>query len=128
MYCVMNSRGLYDESDLTVQDLPSKDSIAILARLHAIEKKTFPANEIFNFDLRILAKRNTSVLYISLRPDPESLPIAYAVYIRWRSVLLLQKLCVAASFRGKQNGKMLMLEVINRARRARCIAIELWVG
>lgn len=114
-------------SDLKIRELHGKDSMATLSRLRSIEKKSFPANEAFDFTISLLAKKNTSIIYAVVGPDPKQQPVAYAVYVRWRSVLLLQKLCVAEGFRRKGIGRLLMREVINGARRTKCGAIELWV-
>ena len=112
---------------LTIKSLHLKDSRPILAQLHSIEKKSFPANEAFDFNVKLLGKQNTSILYASLQDDEEHLPIAYAVFVRWRSIVLLQKLCVAGTFRGRRIGKVMMLEILARARQTGCSAVELWV-
>jgi ribosomal protein S18 acetylase RimI-like enzyme len=112
---------------LTIKCLHSKDPRPILVQLHSIEKKSFPANEALEFNVKLLGKQNTSTLYASLRDDEEHLPVAYAVYVRWRSIVLLQKLCVAGTFRGRRIGKVMMLEILARARQTGCSAVELWV-
>jgi ribosomal protein S18 acetylase RimI-like enzyme len=111
---------------LEFQKLDSKSSLTTLARLRAIERKSFPRNEIFDSNTRLLGKQNISILYASLQLDSDPCLVAYAVCVQWSKVLL-QKLCVAESFRGRGIGKTLMLQVMARARRARCSAIELWV-
>jgi GNAT superfamily N-acetyltransferase len=112
---------------LTIQNLHSKSPRAILAQLRSIEKKSFPANEFFDLSVELLEKQNTSILYASLQDDDEHVPIAYAIFVRWRSVVLLQKLCVAGTFRRRGIGKVMMLEVLARARRTGCSAVGLWV-
>ena len=114
-------------SDLNIRELHGKDSMATLTRLRSIEKKSFPANEAFDFNISLLTRKNTSIIYAVFGQNSKQHPVAYAVYVRWRSVLLLQKLCVAESFRRKGIGRLLMREVINRARSTKCGAIELWV-
>jgi GNAT superfamily N-acetyltransferase len=111
----------------SVSPTSSKDAVAVLARLAAIEKKSFPASEVFNFNTRLLRKHNTTILAAYLTTGCRTIPVAYAVYVRWRSVILVQKLCVTESFRGRRIGKSIMLDIISRARQARCMAIELWV-
>jgi GNAT superfamily N-acetyltransferase len=113
---------------LTIESLHLKNSRPILAQIQSIEKKSFPANEAFDFNnAKLLGKQNTSILYASLQEDEEHLPIAYAVFVFWRSIFLLQKLCVAGTFRRRRIGKVMMLEILARARRTGCSAIELWV-
>jgi ribosomal protein S18 acetylase RimI-like enzyme len=117
----------FDAPDLKIRDVASENAITTLARLRTIEKKSFPANEAFDFNVGLLGKQNTKILYTTLQSDLEDTPVAYAVYVRWRSVVLLQKLCVMGSFRGRRIGKIMLLEVMSRAQNARCSAIELWV-
>ena len=117
----------FGSSDLKIRDVASMTAIETLARLRAIERKSFPSNEAFDFNNGLLGKRNTNIMYTALQSDAEDTPVGYAVYVRWGSVLLLQKLCVMRSFRGRKIGKIMLLEVMSRARNARCSAIELWV-
>lgn len=77
----------------------------MLARLQAIEKKSFQATEAFDFHVVLNTwKAEHKLPFLSLQPDPGNLPVASAVYVRWRRILLLQKLCVTGSFRGQGIG------------------------
>jgi ribosomal protein S18 acetylase RimI-like enzyme len=113
--------------DLKIQKLHPKDADTILPQLRATEKKSFPANEAFDFSVGLLGKQNTCILSAFSESESGDYPIAYAVYVQWRGVVLLQKLCVSARFRGRKIGNSMMFEVISRARRTKCSAIELWV-
>lgn len=117
----------FGPSDLEIRDAASKTAVATLAQLRAIEKKSFPANETFDFNVGLLEKQNTVILCATLRTDPGRHLLAYAVYVRWGGLILLQKLCVKGDFRGRGIGKITMLEVMSRARDARSHAFELWV-
>ena len=117
----------FEPSDLEIRDAASKNAVATLTRLCAIEKKTFPANEMFDFNVGLLQKQNTIILCASFQSDARGSPVAYAVYVRWRGLILLHKLCVKGEFRGRGIGRIMMLEVMSRARDARSNAIELWV-
>lgn len=117
----------FDATDLRLHLAASKTAATTLAQLRAIERKSFPANEVFDFNVGLVGKHNTQIIYASLRSDGDDTPVAYAVLVRWRSVILLQKLCVMARFRGRGIGKIMMLEVMSQARKTRCNAIELWV-
>jgi GNAT superfamily N-acetyltransferase len=112
-----------------VQDLSSqpKDKAAsILATIAKLEKKSFPATEVFDFSTGILRKANTRVLFVVSESAPLSV-IAYCVCVRWHRTLLLHKICVAERFRGQSIGKLLMREVLDRAEQENCNVLELWV-
>ncbi len=121
------SRSPVEPSDLRIREVSTNNAVTILDRLRAIEKKNFPANEMFDFNVELLGKQNTVVMYATLQTDPEDNPVAYAVYVRWRGLILLQKLCVKGDFQGRGIGRIMMLEVMSRARDARSSAVELWV-
>jgi GNAT superfamily N-acetyltransferase len=112
-----------------VQDLSSqpKDKVApVLAAITKLEKKSFPAAEVFGFSPGVLRKANTRILFVVSQSAPLSV-VAYCVCVRWHRTLLLHKICVAERFRGQSIGKLLMHEVLDRAEQENCDALELWV-
>ena len=114
---------------LHVQDLSSQakeKAVPILATIAALEKKTFPATEVFDFSPGILKKANTRVLFVVSQSAPLS-AIAYCVCVRYRRTLLFHKICVSERFRGQGIGKLLMREVLDRAEQECCDILELWV-
>jgi GNAT superfamily N-acetyltransferase len=111
---------------LDLGSLPKEKANAILATIAAIEKKSFPATEVFDFTPGTLKKANTRVLFVASQSAPLS-AIAYCVYVRWRRTILLHKLCVSERFRGQGIGKLLMRNVLDRAKEERCDFLELWV-
>ena len=121
--------GSSSNATFTVQDLKSQceaAAISVLATIAALEKKSFPATEVFDFSPAIRKKANTSVLYIVNQSVPLS-AIAYCVCVRHRRKLLLHKICVAELFRGQGVGRSLMREVMSRAAGKNCLSLELWV-
>lgn len=111
---------------LDLGSLPKESAVAILGTIATIEKKSFPATEVFDFTPGILKKANTRVLFVASQSAPLS-AIAYCVYVRWRRTVLLHKLCVSERFRGQGIGKLLMGNVLERAKEERCDFLELWV-
>jgi GNAT superfamily N-acetyltransferase len=111
---------------LDLGSLPKEKAVAILASIATLEKKSFPASEVFDFTPDILKKANTRVLFVVSQSAPLSV-IAYCVYVRWRRTMLLHKLCVSKGFRGQGIGKLLMGNVLERAKEERCDLLELWV-
>ena len=103
-----------------------REKLSTLTSITAIEKKSFPSTEAFDFCPGILNKANTRVMYVVHRSAPLS-PIAYCVCVRHRQTLLFHKVCVAERFRGQGVGRLLMCEALDRAEREHCLALELWV-
>jgi ribosomal protein S18 acetylase RimI-like enzyme len=124
-----SAEGIARSSSYVMQDLSSQakeKAVAILVTIAALEKKSFPATEVFDFSTSILKKANTRVLFVVSQSAPLS-AIAYCVCVRWRRTFLLHKLCVAERFRGQGIGKLLMREVLDRAEQEGCDVLELWV-
>ena len=116
-------------SRLAVRDLvsvPKSKAIVILAAVAAIEKKSFPSNEALSFDVNLLNKPNTSILYVTDQ-EMHTPVVAYCVCVRFRRTLLLHKICVAERFRGQGIGKYLLTEILRYAERGGCSSLDLWV-
>jgi GNAT superfamily N-acetyltransferase len=118
------SNATFDVQDLRPQ--PKDKAVSILATIVKLEKKSFPATEVFDFSTDILKKANTRVLFVVSQSAPLS-AIAYCVCVRWHRKLLLHKICVAERFRGQSIGKLLMHGVMDRAEQETCDFLELWV-
>jgi GNAT superfamily N-acetyltransferase len=112
-----SSSSIYDVHDLSSQ--PKGKAVPLLATIAKLEKKSFPATEVFDFSTDILKKANTRVLFVVSQSAPLS-AIAYCVCVRWHRTLLLHKICVAERFRGQGIGKSLMREVRDRAEQEGC--------
>ena len=100
----------------------------ILDQIKHVERKTFPRNEVFDFDLE-LRKRNTELIAIVDDHGPSSIPIlaAYAVYTHTQKVTMLHKLCVVESFRRRGIAKgMLLFQHQKFVLRGRS-NVQLWV-
>jgi GNAT superfamily N-acetyltransferase len=111
---------------LDLGSLSKEKAVAILTTIATLEKKSFPAAEVFDFTPGMLKKANTRILVVVSQSAPLS-TIAYCVYVRWRRTILLHKLCVSERFRGQGIGKLLMRNVLERAKEERCDVLELWV-
>lgn len=111
---------------LDLGSLSKEKAVAILTTIATLEKKSFPATEVFDFTPGMLKKANTRILVVVSQSAPLS-AIAYCVYVRWRRTMLLHKLCVSERFRGQGIGKLLMRNVLERAKEERCDVLELWV-
>jgi ribosomal protein S18 acetylase RimI-like enzyme len=111
---------------LDLGSLSKEKAVAILTTIATLEKKSFPATEVFDFTPGMLKKANTRILVVVSQSAPLS-AIAYCVYVRWRRTILLHKLCVSERFRGQGIGKLLMRNVLERAKEERCDVLELWV-
>lgn len=108
------------------KELPKTEAHSILAVIAAIEKKSFPTNEALTFNAKFLSKPNTRTLYVA-DPRVQFSVIAYCVCTRFRSALILHKLCVADCFRNQGVGKFLLAQVLKHAERTACSNLELWV-
>ena len=87
---VTSTAGSSSNATLTVQDLKSQSeatAISVLATIAALEKKSFPATEVFDFSPIMLKKANTRVLHIVNQSVPFS-AIAYCFCVRHRRKLL----------------------------------------
>ncbi|KAJ9603466.1 hypothetical protein H2200_012244 [Cladophialophora chaetospira] len=110
-----------------LRQLPSSTNPSILQRLKTLERKSFAADEVFDFDDRVAKQRNLEIL-VAFHGHPTSSSIAaYAVYVTSNRRLLLHKICVSPSFRRKRIGTALMERLIGDAKHRSCRAIDLWV-
>ncbi|KAL4774808.1 acyl-CoA N-acyltransferase [Aspergillus nidulans var. acristatus] len=115
--------------DLTISDIHSlgkTQAIEILSQITRIEKKTFPASEVYPFGEELWRKKpNTRVLYVT--QTPQGPLIAYALYVRQKGIAFLHKVCVAEAFRRKGVGMQLMKYIRTRLQKEGCQYVHLWV-
>lgn len=123
------------EECLKIADLHSSsrsEALEILTRIARIEKRTFPANEAYEFDIKLWKKANTRVLYATADNGKvdDNVVVAYLVYVRHRNTALLHKLCVVEAYRRKGIGERLLLHAIKERlvkNEPGCEYIQLWV-
>ncbi|KAI9776559.1 MAG: hypothetical protein M1835_005479 [Candelina submexicana] len=108
--------------------LRSRSKEDILDVIKRVEKKTFPSNEIFQFDQE-LKKRNTQLIFCARKEEaqaPEEV-IAYMVYTRIKRVAFLQKICVREQYRRKGIANWMLNDLCINLQRKGCDNIQLWV-
>jgi axial budding pattern protein 2 len=130
------------EKCLEIADLHSSsrsEALEILTKIARIEKRTFPTNEAFAFDIKLWKKSNTRVLYATFTSTTadngkvgggDNVVVAYLVYVRHRNTALLHKLCVVETYRHKGIGERLLLHAIKERfmnNEPGCEYIPLWV-
>ncbi|KAL9035167.1 MAG: hypothetical protein Q9180_005004 [Flavoplaca navasiana] len=107
---------------------PKSDRQDILEQVKHAERKTFPRNEAFDFDLE-LKKRNTELIVVMDDSDTSSCPqvAAYAVYAHTQSLTMLHKLCVEEDFRLQGIARRLLLSQHQKLLLRGCSQVALWV-
>ncbi|EEA27700.1 hypothetical protein TMatcc_004005 [Talaromyces marneffei ATCC 18224] len=131
------------EECFKIADLHSSsrsEALEILTKIARIEKKAFPTNEAFEFDIKLWKKSNTRVLYATtlntttenskVSGSDDNVVVAYLVYVRHRNTALLHKLCVVEQYRRKGIGERLLLHTIKErlvTNEPGCEYIQLWV-
>lgn len=100
----------------------------LLTWVKRAEKRTFPRNEVFDFDAE-LKKHNTELMIIldeALLPDPTAL-IAYSVHARYKQTVLLHKVCVLEKYRRLGMARRILELQKERLGSRNCESIQLWV-
>lgn len=116
----------WEVSDL--RSLKGYQSLQILENVSRLEKKTFAANEAFDFGPRLLKQANARV-YVAYSVTPgKSTLVGYAVAVNHKRTLLLHKMCVAGVSRRQGIGRLLMSTICGHAKGTSCVAIQLWVA
>lgn len=114
---------------LDLHKSPKSDQQDILEPVKHAERKTFPRNEAFDFDLE-LKKRNTELIIVMDDSEPSSSPkvAAYAVYAHTQSLTMLHKLCVKEDFRLRGIARRLLLSQHQMLLLLGCSQVALWVN
>jgi ribosomal protein S18 acetylase RimI-like enzyme len=102
-----------------------KERAAVVQRVVKLERKVFPSNEGFDYDVE-LKKKNTGVILAFKEDDIDQL-VAYLVYQRMKRVIWLHKLCVVEQERQKGVGKCLIHALRHRMEKSGGESIQLWV-
>lgn len=79
------------EECLKIADLHSasrSEALEILTKMARIEKRTFPTNEAYGFDIKLGKKYNTRILYATADNGKvdDNVVVAYLVYVRHRNM------------------------------------------
>lgn len=102
----------------------SKDRILVKEKISKIERKVFPSNEGFDYEVE-LKKKNIGLLVVFKEGTLDA--VAYLVYQRMKRLVWLHKLCVIESAREKGLGKFLVHSLCHRMEKGGCQSIQLWV-
>ncbi|OAK95799.1 acetyltransferas-like protein [Phaeosphaeriaceae sp. SRC1lsM3a] len=110
--------------------LPTKERPAVAAKVAKLERKVFPSNEGFDYDVE-LKKKNIGLIlaFKEHECDPDQL-VAYLVYQRMKRIVWLHKLCVVEQERRKGLGKCLVEALCHQMKTGgggSIQSIQLWV-
>jgi len=106
-------------------NLPAKDRPAVGDKVAKLERKVFPSNESFDYDVE-LKKKNIGMILAF--PDAESTTvIGYLVYQRMKRVIWLHKLAVVEQERQKGIGRFLVHALRHQMKSRGGESIQLWV-
>ena len=117
--------------DLQVQDLPLRQNPGSLEKLEDIarlEKKTFPASEAYDFSSKLLKQASARIFVVHVQSHAKPVLAGYAFTVNHRGNLLLHKVCVAAMYRRKGVGRLLVNTVCDYGQTASCVGVQLWVA
>lgn len=116
------------DSNLVLKDynqLPAQERIIAGQKVARLERKIFPANESFDYEVE-LKKKNIGLILAFQNDDPETL-IGYLVYQRMKRLAWLHKLCVIEPQRKKGIGRSLLCTMQKQMERGGGESILLWV-
>lgn len=102
--------------------LPSKERAIVAEKVTKLERKTFPANEGFDYDVELKKKNISLVLAFK-----EGEIVAYLVSQRMKRVVWLHKLCVVEQERQKGIAKCLIYALCEQTVKSGGESIQLWV-
>jgi ribosomal protein S18 acetylase RimI-like enzyme len=114
--------------DLSRQLKSPPPTTDITAWVKQAEKRNFPRNEAFNFDME-LKKRNMELIVILdeiLLPDPKAL-VGYLVFARNHRTAMLHKICVLDEYRRQGIARKMLKRQIEKLRSQNCERVLLWV-
>jgi ribosomal protein S18 acetylase RimI-like enzyme len=102
-----------------------KERPAIAEKVAKLERKVFPSNESFDYDVE-LKKKNVGLILAFKEGDSDQV-VAYLVYQRMKRLIWLHKLCVIEQERQKGIGKCLIRALRLQMERGGGESIQLWV-
>jgi ribosomal protein S18 acetylase RimI-like enzyme len=105
--------------------LSPKERVAVAQRVAKLERKIFPSNEGFDYDVE-LKKKNIGLI-LAFKEDDLTQVVAYLVYQRMKRVIWLHKLCVIEQERQKGIGKCLIYALCHQMNKSGGESIQLWV-
>lgn len=108
-----------------LSSLPPKERSAVADKVVKLERRTFPSNEAFNYDVE-LKKKNIGVIVAYTECDKNNIA-AYLVYQRMKRVIWLHKLCVVEQERKKGIGRCLVHTLRHQMQSRGGESIQLWV-
>lgn len=118
-----------DLGKLHYTKIPSKITglNSLLLVVKQVEKKTFPASEVFDFDTELSKK--TTFCYCAFYRAEDDAPIlcGYLVYSRSRALTRINKVCVVKSMQGQGVGTFMMQRTLGSLRSSGAHKIDLWV-
>lgn len=98
----------------------------LLRALKRIERKVFPAGEVFNFELE-LKKQNTSLICATEAKAGTSEIVGYLVSTRTKRIAFLHKICVQVGHRRKGIAKQMISALEKELTARNCESLYLWV-
>lgn len=101
-------------------------SAVVLDQLRVIERRSFPANEAFDFGLNLRSKPGCIVL-LACDTSSATKIVGYVVGVAAQHRMLLHKLCVTSSHQRMGIGELLLRNLIDRAVNMHCRDMALWV-
>ena len=117
----MGTINLLDAHFNPVKSHTSRSSL--LSHIKQVEKKNFPRNEVFDFDLE-LKKRNTELTAII---DINGAVLGYLVCNRLSKTAMLSKICVGEGQRRSGIARRMLLDLIAKLQSQGCMSIQLWI-
>ncbi|KAI9709163.1 MAG: hypothetical protein M1812_007748 [Candelaria pacifica] len=107
--------------------LQSRSKQDILEVIKRVEKKTFPTNEVFQFDQEL--KKHNTYLVCAMKEDAWDRKelVAYMVYLRIKRLVLLHKICVREQYRRKGIARLMLDDFCKAMQKSGCDSIQLWV-
>lgn len=100
----------------------------LLDQVKRAERKTFPRNEVFDFETELL-KHNVQMTIVAQDAPAQGQTdlVAYSVVTRVHSTALLHELCVLEQHRRRGIGYQLLHLLCPRVSASGCFRMQLWV-
>jgi ribosomal protein S18 acetylase RimI-like enzyme len=105
--------------------LSPKERADVAHKVAKLERKIFPSNEQFDYDVE-LKKKNIGLI-LAFKEDDSMQLVAYLVHQRMKRAIWLHKLCVVEQERQKGIGKSLIHALRHQMEKSGGESIQLWV-